>query len=127
MARHKRKGTEWELDLRPVLPTESTTDPQSALAPRIRRSDDPVLDALEQIRLAVERLGQTVDRLNVRLEAVEQRLAASTADSLAARATRQFRDPSAVRDASTVSIERRARRQRTLGPRPISQDDAAGG
>jgi hypothetical protein len=131
VARHRRRNTEWQLDLKPVLPSDHAVDrngasPSPALRPR--QDDAAVLEALSQIQLAVAGLRETVDQLSARLDGIDQRLAARPAAATERRATRpprQVREPSEVRDSAAVSFERRARRPRTTDPEPVIQDDAA--
>ena len=131
MARHRRKGTEWQLDLRPVLPADHTAGRNGATPDlRPRQDNAAVLEALSEIQLTVDALRQTVDQLSGRLDGIERRLAAQpvageVTRTPTARRPRQVRDPGEVRDSATVSLDRRARRPRSIGPRPVIQDDAA--
>jgi hypothetical protein len=128
VARHRRRSTEWQLDLRPVLPTDHVAGRNgSSPDPHPGQADGAVLHALNEIQLAVDGLRQAVDQLSGRLDGIEQRLAAQPAVrevTPTARRPRQVRDPGEVRDSATVSLERHARRTRSAGPRPV-QDDAA--
>jgi hypothetical protein len=129
VARHRRRSTEWQLDLRPVLPTgpavRNGTPPPPQ--PHPGQDDAAVLEALGQIQLAVEALRQTVDSLSSRLDGIEQRLVAQPVvedEPRAARPSRQPRARSEAPDSAAASSERGLRRARRV-PQPITQSEAA--
>jgi hypothetical protein len=129
VARHRRRGTEWQLDLRPVLPSDSAADHRvNAMPASPEPTTDAVVAALEQIRVAVSALQTSVDQLSARLEVIDGRLESPSPrpeEPVRTRATRQARDASLVRDSASVPLVGRARRSRPVAPPPVTGDDAA--
>jgi hypothetical protein len=137
--------TDWQLDLKPALGVPRTAD----LAPNgnghgngagwlgdanananaqvnkilaeLRANDEAMLGALADIRATLETLRFGIEELTARVVSVEAKVASQAAER-PARPTRPVRDTSrALRESSTGTFDRRARR----GSLRIAEDDSS--
>jgi hypothetical protein len=107
----RQQGTDWRLDLKPVTlsqtsaSTRQTNENVAAPAVEHARDDAALFKSLSSVTAAVQELHRAVDVLGQRLATLEGTVAHQAA------ASRQVDSTSrALRDSSTASLGRRARR-----------------
>lgn len=132
MAKHRGR-TDWQLDLKPVALTNPAasrngTTQSSAASPserafaaepdpavlkaltELRASDSAILDVLAGIGANLEQLRISIEGLTARVGAIEAQLASQAAET-SARPAGEVRETSrSLRESSTGTLDRRARR-----------------